>query len=145
MKWKALILLLSFSTLLYAQSSITGESDELIYLENKLIYKGNVRLIRDSSVLRAEKVEIILNKEGKPVKIVAKGNVRIIEPNRKVFADYAEYDLTKDVIYLKGSAKIQEKTRVLEAEEITIYRKENRLVAKGGKKRVKTVYLEEKK
>ncbi|WP_461828783.1 LptA/OstA family protein [Aquifex sp.] len=145
MKWKALILLLSFSTLLYAQSSITGESDELIYLENKLIYKGNVRLIRDSSVLRAEKVEIILNEEGKPVKIIASGNVKIIEPERKVFANYAEYDLIKDIIYLKGSAKIQEKTRILEADEITIYRKENRLVAKGGKKRVRTVYLEGKK
>ena len=145
MKWKALTLLLSLSALLFAQSSITGESDELIYLENKLIYKGNVRLIRDSSVLRAEKVEIILNEEGKPVKVIASGNVKIIEPMRKVFANYAEYDLTKEVIYLKGSAKIQEKTRILEADEITIYRKENRLVAKGNKKRVRTVYLEEKK
>ena len=145
MKWKALTLLLSLSALLFAQSSITGESDELIYLENKLIYKGNVRLIRDSSVLRAEKVEIILNEEGKPVKVIARGKVKIIEPERKVFADYAEYDLEKDIIYLRGSAKIQEKTRILEADEITIYRKENRLVAKGGKKRVRTVYLEGKK
>ena len=145
MKWKALTLLLSLSALLFAQSSITGESDELIYLENKLIYKGNVRLIRDSSVLRAEKVEIILNEEGKPVKVIARGKVKIIEPERKVFADYAEYDLIKDIIYLKGNAKIQEKTRVLEAEEVTIYKQENKLVAKGSKKRVRTVYLEGKK
>ena len=134
MRWKVLILLLSFLALLQAQTSITGESDELIYLENKLIYKGNVRLIRDNAILKANKVEIILNKEGKPVKIIARGNVRIIEPNRKVFADYVEYDLPKEIIYIKGSAKIQEKARILEANEITIYRKENRLVAKGGKK-----------
>ena len=145
MKWKALILLLSFSVLLYAQSSITGESDELVYLENRLIYKGNVKLIKDSSVLRAEKVEIILNEEGKPMKIIATGNVRIIELDRKVFADYVEYNLAKDIIYLKGGAKIQEKTKILEADEIMIYRKNNRLIAKGGKKKVRTVYLEEKK
>lgn len=145
MKWKALILLLSFLTFLHAQTSITGEADELIFLENRLIYKGNVRLIRDSAVLKAQKVEIILDENGKPKKIIAYGNVKIIEPERKVFADYAEYDLVKDVMYLKGNAKIQEKTRLLEADEITMYRKENRLVAKGNKKRVRTVYVEEKK
>ena len=102
-------------------------------------------MIRDSAVLKAQKVEIILDENGKPKKIIAYGNVKIIEPERKVFADYAEYDLVKDVMYLKGNAKIQEKTRLLEADEITMYRKENRLVAKGNKKRVRTVYVEEKK
>ncbi len=145
MKWKVFILLLSLFTFIHAQNSITGESDELIYSEDKLIYKGNVRLIKESSVLRAEKVEIILNEEGKPVKIVASGNVRVIEPNRKAFANYLEYNLTEDIIYLKGGAKIQERTRILEADEIIIYRKNNKLIAKGGKKRVRTVYLEEKK
>lgn len=145
MKWKVLSLLLSFFALLYAQSTITGEADELIFSENKLTYKGNVRLVRDSSVLRAAKVDIILSKEGKPIKVIAEGNVKIIEPERQAFAEFAEYDLNTDVIYLRGNAKIQEKTKVLEADEITIYRKENRLVAKGNKKRIRTVYVEEKK
>ncbi len=145
MKWKALILLLSTFYLIYAQSSITGEADELIFLKNKLVYRGNVRLIRDSSTLRAKKVEIILDKEGKPLKIIAYGNVRIVEPERKVFSDYAEYDLSKEIVHLKGSVKIQEKTRILEADEVIIYRKENKLVAKGERNRVRTVYVEEKK
>ncbi|NPB07608.1 MAG: lipopolysaccharide transport periplasmic protein LptA [Aquificae bacterium] len=142
MKWKAFILL-SLSSLLFAQS-ITGEADSLEFLKDRLIYRGNVQLVRDSSVLRADEVVIYLNEENKPVKIVAKGRVRVRENGRRAWADYAEYDLLKDVIILRGSAKIQEKTRVLEAEEIIIYRKENRLVAHGKGKRVRSVYLEEK-
>jgi len=143
MKWKAFILL-SLSSLLFAQS-ITGEADSLEFLKDRLIYRGNVQLIRDSSVLHADEVIIYLNKENKPVKIVARGKVRVKEKDRRAWADYAEYDLIEDVIILRGNAKIQEKTRVLEAEEIVIYRKENRLVAHGKGKRVRSLYLEEKR
>ncbi len=144
MKLKVFILILSLLTLSFSEEVITGEAKELEFLKEKLIYKGNVKLVRNSSVLNAEKVIVYLNKEGKPVRIVAKGKVKIIENERKAFSDYAEYDLTNEVIILKGNAKIQEKTRLLEADEIVIYRKENRLIAKGIKRKVRTVYMEEK-
>lgn len=144
MKLKVFILILSFLTLSFSEEVITGEAKELEFLKDRLIYKGNVKLVRNSSVLNADKVIVYLNKEGKPVRIVAKGKVKIIENERKAFSDYAEYDLTNEVIILKGNAKIQEKTRLLEADEIVIYRKENRLIAKGIKRKVRTVYMEEK-
>ncbi|NPA32322.1 MAG: lipopolysaccharide transport periplasmic protein LptA [Aquificae bacterium] len=142
MKSRAFILLLSFALTVFG-SSITGEADTLEFTKNKLIYRGNVKLVRDGSVLRAQEVIILLSEDGKPVRIIAKGDVRVHEEGRRSFARYMEYDVERDVIILKGDAKIVEKTRVLEAEEIIIYRKENRLIAKGHKKRVRTVYVEE--
>ena len=145
MKLKVFTLILSLLAFSFPQEVITGEAKELEFLKDRLIYRGNVKLIRNSSVLNADRVIVYLNKEGKPTRIVAEGKVKIIEDERKAFAEYAEYDLTNEVIILKGNAKIQEKTRLLEADEIVIYRKEERLIAKGLKKKVKTVYMEEKK
>ncbi|GAB6065908.1 LptA/OstA family protein [Aquifex pyrophilus] len=144
MKLRAFILTLSLVGLAFSQA-ITGEADSLVYTQDRLIYRGNVKLIKDSSVLNAEEVIIYLNKQGKPVKIVAKGKVSIVEGNRKSFADYLEYDLTKEVIYMRGNAKIVEGKRILEADEIYLYRKEKKLVAKGKKRRVRSVFVEEKK
>ena len=144
MKLKVFIVLLSFIALGFSQS-ITGEANILEFSNNKLIYKGNVKLIRGSSVLKADEVIIILDKDSKPVKIIAKGKVKVIEDSRKSYADYVEYDIKKDVIYMKGNAKIVEGSRILEADEIFLYRKENRLTAKGITKRVRTVYVEEEK
>lgn len=144
MRLKVFIVLLSFIALGFSQS-ITGEANILEFSNDKLIYKGNVKLIRGSSILKADEVIIILDKNGKPLKIIAKGKVKVIEDSRRSYADYVEYDMQRDVIYMKGNARIVEGNRILEADEIFLYRKENRLTAKGTTKRVRTVYVEEEK
>ncbi|NPB07025.1 MAG: lipopolysaccharide transport periplasmic protein LptA [Aquificae bacterium] len=144
MRWKAFTLLLSLVSLALAVS-ITAEADSLEFEKNRLVYRGNVILTRNSSVLRADEVVILLDENNKPVKIIAKGRVRVKENGRKAWANYAEYDLKKGVIVLRGEAKIVEDGRVLEADEIVIYQKENRLVAIGKKRRVRSVYVEEEK
>lgn len=144
MKWKAFILLLSFIGFSLSQT-ITGEANSLEFLKDRLIYKRNVILHRDSSTLKADEVVILLDKENKPYKLIAKGNVKFRENGRKAEAEFAEYDLRKEIIHLKGNAKIEENGRVVEADEIIIYKREKRLVAKGKGKRVRTVYVEEKK
>jgi len=144
MKWKVFILLLSFIGFAISQT-ITGEANSLEFLKDKLIYKGNVILHRDDAILKADEVVILLDKENKPFKLIAKGRVRFREKGRKAEAQFAEYDLKKETIYLKGNARIEEEGRIIEADEIIIYKKERRLVAKGKGKRVRTVYVEEKK
>jgi len=144
MKWKAFIVLLSLFSFAFSQT-ITGEANSLEFLKDKLIYKGNVILHRDDAILKADEVIILLDEENKPYKLIAKGNVKFKENDRKARADFAEYDLRKEVIHLKGNARIEENGKVVEADEIIIYKKEKRLIAKGKEKRVRTVYVEEKK
>ncbi len=141
MRYKLALLLLlvgiSFS------QPITGEAKKLEFRKDRIIYTGDVKLIRGESILRADRVEILLDEKGKPVKVVATGKVRYAETNRRAFSDYAEYDLKRDVILLKGRARVEEDKNILEAEEIVYDRKSGTLQARGKEGRVRTIYIEE--
>ncbi len=133
-----------FTSLLWAQP-ITGEAKSLEFKKDRIIYTGNVKLTRGESVLKADKVVILLDEKGKPTKMIATGNVRYYEPKRKSFSEYAEYDLRNEVIVLKGNARVEEDKNLLEAEEIVYDRKNGTLQAKGDKSKVRTIYIEEEK
>jgi len=135
-----LSLILSLSVL---GQPITGEAQKLEFMKDRIVYTGNVKLTRGNSILKADKVTILLDEKGKPVKLIAKGNVVYREPKRRATADYAEYDLRTETIVLRGRAKVEEEKNVLEAEEIVYDRRNQTLHAKGGKKRVRTIYIEE--
>ena len=141
MKYKLLSLLL-LSGISISQP-ITGEAQKLEFRKDRIIYKGKVRLIRGEAILKAEKVEILLDENGKPLKVIATGRVMYVEPNRKAFSDYAEYDLRADVIILKGRAKVEEDKNFLEADEIVYDKRNETLQAKGKEGRVRTIYIEE--
>ncbi|MDQ7082089.1 MAG: lipopolysaccharide transport periplasmic protein LptA [Aquificota bacterium] len=143
MRYKAL-LLAGLIALAHAQP-ITGEADSLVFEKDRLIYRGKVRLVRGESVLRADRVTILLNEEGKPEKLIAEGNVVYTEPGRKATSSYAEYDLRTEVIVLRGRARVEEEKNLIEAEEIVYDRKSGLLKASGGGKRVRTIYIEEEK
>jgi lipopolysaccharide export system protein LptA len=128
----------------FAQAQpITGEAESLIFKKDRLVYQGKVRLVRGQAVLKAGKVTILLNEEGKPVKLIAEGNVVYTEPGRKATSAYAEYDLRTEVIILRGNARVEEEKNLIEAEEIVYDRKNGTLRASGGRKRVRTIYIEE--
>ncbi len=124
---------------------ITGEAEKLTFQKDKLVYEGKVRLVRGKAVLRADKVTIFVDEEGKPKKLVAEGNVVYTEPGRKAVSSYAEYDLRTEVILLRGNARVEEDRNLIEAEEIVYDRKNNTLRALGGGRRVRTIYIEEEK
>ncbi|HIC97014.1 MAG TPA: lipopolysaccharide transport periplasmic protein LptA, partial [Aquificaceae bacterium] len=63
MKYKYLIALLFLFAHLKAQP-ITGEAKKLEFEKDRIIYSGDVKLTRGESVLRADKVIILLNEEG---------------------------------------------------------------------------------
>jgi len=141
MNYKLPLLFLTVS-LLWGQP-ITGEAQKLEFRKDRIVYTGKVKLTRGEAVLRAQKVTVFLDEEGKPLKLVAEGNVLYFEPGRKATADYAEYDLKKEILILRGGAKVEERKNVLEAEEIVYDRKNETLQAKGGEGKVRTIYIEE--
>ncbi len=131
--------------LLTSAQAIVGESDKLEFKEGKIIYEGNVKLTKDNGILLADRVEVTVDKEGKPLKLVAIGKVKYIEGNREAYSEYAEYDFSKEVLTLKGKAVLKDSRGILEADIIIYNRKENVLEAKSINRRVRTVYLEEAK
>ncbi len=142
MRYKPLIVLFLLVGFALGQP-ITGEAKNLIFKEDRIIYEGNARLTRGEAELKADRVVIFLSKKGKPKKLVAEGSVRYEEPGRSATAEYAEYDLEKEVIFLRGKAVVEEDKNVLEADEIVYDRKNKTLQAKGENRRVRTIYIEE--
>ena len=141
---KLITLILSVASLVVAQP-ITGEADNLEFKKDRIIYEGNVKLIRGESVLKADKVIIFLDENNKPLKMVATGRVVYIEPKRRAVSEYVEYDFREETILLRGNAKVEEDKNVLEADEILYDKKKDSLKAKGDKSRVRTIYIEEEK
>jgi lipopolysaccharide transport protein LptA len=123
--------------------AIVGESDRLEFREGKIVYEGNVKLSKDEDILFADRVEVFVDDKGKPKKLIAEGKVRYMGGDREAYAEYAEYDLIKDVLILKGNAKLKDSKSLLEADLIIYDRTNNTLEAKSVKRRVRTVYLEE--
>jgi lipopolysaccharide export system protein LptA len=137
-----LFLLLLFPLLSFAQP-ITGEADKLEFKKDRIIYHGNARLTRGETILKADRVTIFIGEDGKPRKLIAEGNVRYSEPQRKASADYAEYVFGREIIILRGRARVEEEKNVLEADEIVYDRKNETLSARGKNRKVRTIYIEE--
>ncbi len=145
MRSKIFILFLLLSVLFALSQPITGEAQKLEFRKDRIIYTGKVKLTRGDTVLKADKVTILIDEKGKPKRIIAVGNVRYVEPKKRATSDYAEYDLEKEIIILKGKAKVEEEKNILEAEEIVYDKRNGTLQAKGGDKKVRTIYIEEER
>ncbi len=143
MKYKAILVALLITTCTAWLQPITGEADSLEFKKDRVIYSGNVRLTRGKAVLKADRVIILLDKEGNPYRIIAEGGVFYQEGNRRASSRSAEYDLKKDTLVLKGDARVEEDKNLLEAEEIVYDRKNQTLRAVGDNSRVRTIYVEE--
>jgi len=143
MSCRLLFTLILLLPLLLSGQPITGEAQKLEFKKDRIVYSGKVKLTRGEAVLKAQKVTILLDEEGRPLKLIAEKNVIYIEPARRATADYAEYDLRAETILLRGNAKVEERKNVLEAEEIVYDRRNETLQAKGGAGRVRTIYIEE--
>lgn len=144
MKLRLILLTITLAGLSFSQP-ITGEAQNLEFVKDRVIYKGDVKLVRGEAVLRADEVVIFVDEKGKPVKLVATGRVRYTETSKRAYSDYAEYDLLKELIFLRGAAKVEEGGNLLEADEILYDKKNNTLKAKGNNGKVRTIYVEEER
>jgi len=141
---KALIVLLITFILAYSQP-ILGEADTITYEKSVIIYTGNVRITKAKETLTADKVIIHLDENKKAHFAEAEGKVFYQDGKRTARADKAYYDFKKEIIRLVGNAKVEEGPNFVEADEIIYYRAEDRAVAIGKGKKVRTFYVEEKK
>lgn len=124
------------------KTPILVESDQLTYEKDKLIYTGHVKVTRGNGVLTADKVIVFLDENKKAKYIVAEGNVHYVEGIRRAKADRAEYDLQKEIVKLIGNARVEEGQNFVEGDQIVYYKKEDRAVAEGKGRKVRTFYIE---
>jgi len=124
---------------------ILGEADTMTYEKDVVIYSGNVKITRANEILTADKVVIHLDENRKAKLAEAEGKVFYQDGKRIARADKVYYDFKKGVIKLIGNAKVEEGPNFIEADEIIYYKAEDRAVATGKDKKVRTFYIEEKR
>ena len=125
---------------------IVGSADE--YEENEkdgvIIFRGNVKMIRENGYLYADQVEVHRDpKTGDVLKTIAEGHVDMKDGDLIAKCDKAILDEANDIIELSGSVVVIRGSDRVEAPYVKYDRKTGRRFGKGGVKF--KVQLKEKK
>ncbi len=130
---------------------IVIEANELVFNQksNKAVYTGNVIAKKGDMTLYADKMEILLDKNGDISKIIATGNVRFYKkPDREGKGNIVIYEKESDTITLKGkNAVLKQGENIVEGEFI-VYHIDTEITevkSNRSKQRVKTVLFPREK
>ena len=135
-------------------------SDSLSYSDkaHQIVFSSNVHVIKDTFSMWADTLTVDLNAERSAgnatgslgsdsiKKITGKGNVRLKSADgREGSCDVITYHANPEMVVMEGNAVLKEGLNTLSGQTITLYSKENRVVVKSGKQRVKAVFYQDNK
>jgi lipopolysaccharide transport protein LptA len=126
---------------------IVGSADE--YEENEkdglIIFRGNVKMLRENGYLYADVVTVHRDPEtGDVLKTIAEGHVDMKDGDLMARCEKAVLDEVNDIIELTGSVVVTRGSDKVEAPYVKYNRKTGRRIGKGGVK-FKVQLKEEKK
>ncbi|MDD5435852.1 MAG: LptA/OstA family protein [Nitrospira sp.] len=125
--------------------SITSRKMTLKNQENTVLFEGDVVVNRDSSTLTANSVEVIFDPavKGEGVSelkekkrylsiITATGDVKFVQGNRLILAEKVIYYKKEERMVFTGAPNIHEGQDELKGEKITVYLNDDRVIIEGG-------------
>lgn len=114
-----------------AEESLTViTSEHLIYdQQNGYAYFEKDVVVQDPEMrLEADEMTVYFDDDGKASSIVAKGNVYIEQLDRKAWAGKALYEVGANQITLEEEPRVERGRDLLQADVITFFRNEHKLV-----------------
>jgi lipopolysaccharide export system protein LptA len=113
---------------------ITADRLEFDYGKGLLKYEGNVRVDHAGAKIKAEKLEVSFEPEGKRSlrKITARGNVEVTRGDESAQGEVAEYDPAAATIVLSQNAKLGSGANSVAGEKVMVYLNDKRAVVLGG-------------
>ncbi len=113
---------------------ITANRMEADKLGNKVTFRGNVTLKKESMTLNSDSMVVFYDQPTKGIKeIDAQGNVMVRKEGRLALSNRAFYYSREEKIVLTGDARIVEKENQLGGERITLFMRDDRSIVEGGK------------
>ncbi len=124
------------------------KSNKMIVLDkkNEIIFKGDVFASQGNMTIEADTLTVKYKKEGKNSynfssnstnrrikEISAKGHVKITNKSITALSDYALFLKNKNVIILKGHARIIKTNNQIQGDIITIYLNQNKSIVSAQK------------
>jgi lipopolysaccharide export system protein LptA len=113
---------------------ITADRLEFDYGKGLLKYEGNVRVDHAGAKIKAQKLEVSFEPEGKRSlrKITARGDVEVTRGDESAQGEVAEYDPAAATIVLSQNAKLGSGANSVAGEKVMVYLNDKRAVVLGG-------------
>lgn len=113
---------------------ISADKLEFDYGKGLLKYEGNVRVDHAGAKIKAQKLEISFEPEGRRSlrKITARGGVEVTHGDESARGELAEYDPQAATIVLSQNARLGSGPNSLAGEKVLVYLNEKRAVVLGG-------------
>ena len=113
---------------------ITADRLEFDYGKGLLKYEGNVRVDHAGARIKAQKLEVSFEPEGKRAlkKITARGDVEVTRGDDSAQGEVAEYDPTAATIVLTQNARLGSGANSVAGEKVMVYLNDKRAVILGG-------------
>lgn len=126
---------------------ITAQKLEVLQLERRSIFTGDVVAVQGEMTLSADKLIIYLQEAQDQIdRMEAIGKVRLVQLDRVATADRAVFQQETEILVLTGNAVVTQGENRVSGDEITLFMQEDRTEVKGSKtNRVKAVIIPEKK
>lgn len=129
---------------------ISAERGEVFDTEGRVVYSGDVNIIRGDTRLRADEVEAFFSRAAgggfsELQRIVARGDVFYITPGEIARGDQGVYDLVERQITLTGSVVLTQGCNVSTGEQLVANLDGGaaRLTGAGENQRVRSVFFDE--
>jgi lipopolysaccharide export system protein LptA len=113
---------------------ITADRLEFDYGKGLLKYEGNVRVDHAGARIKAQKLEVSFEPEGKRTlrRITARGNVEVTRGDESAQGEVAEYDPAAATIVLSQNARLGSGPNSLAGEKVLVYLNDKRAVVLGS-------------
>ena len=108
---------------------VDSESMELLGKDGKVIFTGEVMVVRGDLTLHSDRLEVTVDEEGKRLRLVeATGNVRMRKGEMVASGQKGTYDIDEGVVTLTGEPKVWQGRNVVGGETIELYLADERVV-----------------
>ncbi|CCO24245.1 LPS ABC transporter substrate-binding protein LptA [Maridesulfovibrio hydrothermalis] len=115
---------------------------------NRIIFAGNVKVVRLDVTLTSDTLTVHLRPEGdsltdtqdKIKKIIAGGHVKVSMNKRKGSCDKLTYVVGDSIIFMEGNARLKDGPNLVQGSVIKFYLKDNRSEVVGGSKPVEAIF-----
>lgn len=115
----------------------SGDLFEAYRKEGKAILKGNAWVKQGDTLLKADFIEVLYEKDGKTAReFRAEGNVNLLEPGRKARSRKAFFYPQENLLILEGDPQVWEGEDELRGERILLYRDPERVIVEKAKGKV---------
>ncbi len=115
---------------------VSADKLELLNKEQKAIYTGHAKAIRDTTTLTCEKITVEYGADREVSRILAVGNVEAVDADRWGRGDEADYDNKTGTLVLRGNPRARQGKREVEGQLVTFVTGTDRIVVEKARTRV---------